>query len=256
MNIQHSMKFIFTILLLLVLQPFVLAQSANTDSIHGNSTFDEIGVGNINLPPVSVFLDAAKTYSEVRYLDERINEQKLLLTISKKEWLKYFRIQGNYQYGTNNSYMLQSNDGFPTDGGVASLSTQSWYNAGVALAIPLDDIFSRKNKNDVVRSRVKQLEYETSTRLESRQILILESYNNVLKHLALIKVKAESVALYDAQMKMSEKDFSNGRIDIITLSLERARRSSAVIQFQETRAELHNAVTILEMLTGIKILNR
>lgn len=40
------------------------------------------------------------------------------------------------------------------------------------------------------------------------------------------------------------------------LSMERGRRSGAVISYQEGRATLHNAVTLLEMLTNIKIINR
>jgi hypothetical protein len=58
------------------------------------------------------------------------------------------------------------------------------------------------------------------------------------------------------QMKISEQDFINGKIDITALSLERGRRSSAVITYQEGRAALHNAVTLLEMLTNVKIINR
>ena len=50
--------------------------------------------------------------------------------------------------------------------------------------------------------------------------------------------------------------FINGKIDIISLSMERGRRSGAVISYQEGRATLHNAVTLLEMLTNIKIINR
>lgn len=40
-------------------------------------------------------------------------------------------------------------------------------------------------------------------------------------------------------MKISEQDFINGKIDIISLSMERGRRSGAVISYQEGRATLH-----------------
>ena len=56
--------------------------------------------------------------------------------------------------------------------------------------------------------------------------------------------------------KMKILSFINGKIDIISLSMERGRRSGAVISYQEGRATLHNAVTLLEMLTNIKIINR
>ena len=55
-------------------------------------------------------------------------------------------------------------------------------------------------------------------------------------------------------MRISEADFVKGKISIIELSLERGRRTTAVVNFQETKAALHNSITLLEMLTGIKII--
>lgn len=92
--------------------------------------------------------------------------------------------------------------------------------------------------------------------VEERKLMILQAYNNVLQQLATLKAKSDAAALYNAQMKISEQDFINGKIDITALSLERGRRSSAVITYQEGRAALHNAVTLLEMLTNVKIINR
>lgn len=69
-----------------------------------------------------------------------------------------------------------------------------------------------------------------------------------------LKAKSDAAALYNAQMKISEQDFINGKIDIIALSLERGRRSSAVVNYQEGQATLHNAITLLEMLTNVRII--
>ncbi|MGL4292538.1 MAG: TolC family protein, partial [Bacteroidales bacterium] len=58
------------------------------------------------------------------------------------------------------------------------------------------------------------------------------------------------------QMRISEQAFINGKIDIISLSLERGRRSAAIVSYQEGKAALQNAITRLEMLTNVKIMNR
>ena len=102
----------------------------------------------------------------------------------------------------------------------------------------------------------KRQDYEYEMSIEERKLRILEAYNSVLQALATLKAKSDAAALYNAQMKISEQDFINGKIDIISLSMERGRRSGAVISYQEGRATLHNAVTLLEMLTNIKIINR
>ena len=80
--------------------------------------------------------------------------------------------------------------------------------------------------------------------IEERKLRILEAYNSVLQALATLKAKSDAAALYNAQMKISEQDFINGKIDIISLSMQRGRRSGAVITYKAGRATLHNAVTL------------
>lgn len=44
------------------------------------------------------------------------------------------------------------------------------------------------------------------------------------------------------------------KIEISTLSIERARRTGAVTSYEQARVTLHNSVILLEMLTNIKII--
>lgn len=253
-----SGKHLITLLFFLFSCMSSFAQQADTTSgTYGYiSDPESVDYTSIQLPPLSFFLDVANNYADVKYYEYKREEIEHQLKLVKKDWLNYFRVQANYQYGTNNAYLIDDAQQLPGGGGVASRNTQSWYNVGAVMSIPLDDIFSRKQKTDVVKSQLSQVDYELEKALENRQLVILETYNEVVKHLSILKVKAESNALYDAQMKISENDFVNGRIDIISLSLERARRSAAMVSFQESRAALHNAVTLLEMLTKIKIIQR
>ena len=104
------------------------------------------------------------------------------------------------------------------------------------------------------KARFRQLDYEYEMSIEERKLRILEAYNSVLQALATLKAKSDAAALYNAQMKISENNFIQGKIDIISLSLERARRSGAVTSYAEARVSLHNAIILLEMLTNVKII--
>ena len=68
------------------------------------------------------------------------------------------------------------------------------------------------------------------------------------------KAIAVTAALYNAQTKILENDFIQGKIEISTLSIERARRTGAVTSYEQARVTLHNSVILLEMLTNIKII--
>ena len=83
----------------------------------------------------------------------------------------------------------------------------------------------------------------------------MEAYIAVTEQLATIKAKAETAALYNAQMKISENNFIQGTVDIISLSLERARRTGAVTTYEQSRVALHNSIVLLEMLTNVKVIS-
>ena len=150
----------------------------------------------IQLPPLSVFLESVYDHPSIKIYEAKKDEANAEMKVTKREWLDYFRVYGQYQYGR-----------------LVQLSSHE---------------------------TVEYPEYLTS----------LGSNQHTLK------AKSDAAALYNAQMKISEQDFINGKIDITTLAMERGRRSGAVISYQEGRATLHNAVTLLEMLTNVKIINR
>lgn len=251
---QLALLSLFTLLSVTLKAQQAVTAEMLVDTLKSIPIKNDLNYEKITLPPIQLFLEAAKNYAAVQFYDARKREQELLLKISRKEWLKYFRMQGNYQYGNSNALSSQFSGEIDPNESRFVTQKQSWYNVGVVVSIPLDDIFTRKNKNDLSRTRIDQSGYELERAIEERQMIILEAYNDVVKNLALLKVNAESVALYDAQMRISERDFVNGRIDIISLSLERGRRTEANIKYQTSRAALHNSVTILEMLTKIKVI--
>lgn len=207
----------------------------------------------IQLPPLSLFLESVYDHPSIRIYEAKREEANAEMKVTKREWLSYFRVFGQYQYGR--VVQLTSRETIDDPLSMASMgSNQHLYNAGVSLSIPLGDLFSRKQKVRAKKAHFRQLDYEYEISIEERKLKILQAYNEVLLALSTLKAKSDAAALYNAQMKISEQDFINGKIDIIALSLERGRRSTAVVNYQEGQATLHNAITLLEMLTNVKII--
>ena len=225
--------------------------TSGTDSI--NAMLDDYE--RIQLPPLSVFLESVYDHPSVRIYEAKRDEANADMKITKREWLDYFRVYDQYQYGR--LVQLSTRETIEDPSFLTSIgSNQHTYSVGISVSIPFGDLFSRGQKVRMKKARFRQLDYEYEMSIEERKLRILEAYNSVLQALATLKAKSDAAALYNAQMKISEQDFINGKIDIISLSMERGRRSGAVISYQEGRATLHNAVTLLEMLTNVKIINR
>lgn len=210
-------------------------------------------VGNIELPPLSVFLESVYEHPSIKIYEAKRDEEEPLLKDTKSKWLNYFRATATYQYGQVTGLTKTQTDELMY---ALSNKAQHQYNAGVSISVPFGDLVGQKHKNKAQRSKLNQIQYEYEISIEERKLKILEAYNLVVKELSTLKAKADAVALYNAQMKISEQDFINDKIDIISLSLERGRRSTAIVNYQEGKASLHNSITLLEMLTNVKVIGR
>lgn len=223
----------------------------NTDTLSVTEILDNIE--KIKLPPLSVFLQSVYDHPSIKIHEAQKEEEKANLKETQTKWLNYFRATGTYQYGQVTGLTKTQSDELMY---AFSSRAQHQYNAGVSVSIPFGDLVGQKQKNKAQRSRLQQIEYAYEISIEERKLKILEAYNLVVKELSTLKAKADAVALYNAQMKISEQDFINGKIDIIALSLERGRRSSAVVVYEEGKASLHNSITLLEMLTNVNVISK
>ena len=53
----------------------------------------------IQLPPLSVFLESVYDHPSIRIYEAKREEANAEMKITKREWLSYFRVFGQYQYG-------------------------------------------------------------------------------------------------------------------------------------------------------------
>lgn len=210
-------------------------------------------IEQLDLPPLSVFLDAVVENATVKRAQSQVEQVKNQYRLQKRDWWNYFRLNGNYSYGRYN-IIGNASDEFTPAYQTTMASAQHNFNVGASVGITLGDLFNRPLKLKDYRYQIEQLQYAQEEVMEQRRLRVLEAYNAVTEQLATIKAKAESAALYNAQMKISENNFIQGSIDIITLSLERARRSGAVVSYEQARVALHNSIVLLEMLTNVKII--
>ncbi|MBQ8672535.1 MAG: TolC family protein [Bacteroides sp.] len=212
-----------------------------------------VDLGKLELPPLSVFLDAVVENATVKRAQAQVEQAEIEYRLQKRDWWNYFKLNGMYSYGRYN-IMSNASDEYTPMYQTTMSSAQHNFHVGASVTVPLGEFTNRKLKMKKYRNNVEQLKYTQEEMIEERKLLVLEAYNAVTAELATIKAKAESAALYNAQMKISEHNFIQGKIDIITLSLERGRRSGAIVNYEQARVSLHNAITLLEMLTNVKVI--
>lgn len=211
--------------------------STRIETLAGKSATE---LEKMELPPLSVFLDAVVENATVKRAKSQVEQVKNEYELQKRDWWNLFRLNGSYSYGRYN-IIGNASDEYPPLYQTTMSSAQHSFNVGASVSVPLGEFTNRKK-------------YTQEEIMEERRLKVLEAYNDVTVQLATIRAKAETAALYNAQMKISENNFIQGKIDIITLSLERGRRSGAVVNYEEARVKLHNSIILLEMLTNVQII--
>jgi outer membrane protein TolC len=212
-------------------------------------------IETLELPPLSIFLDAVSENATIQRAQSQIDQQQNALRMEKRGWMKWIRGNGMYSYGRYN-VLSNASDEYTPMYQTTMASNQQTFNFGVSFGVTLDDILNRPLRLKSIKYNIDQLKYAQQELIEERQLRVLDAYNTVTEQLSTIKAKAESAALYNAQMKISEFNFIQGTIDIITLSLERGRRTGAVTTYEQSRVTLHNSIVLLEMLTGVEVIKK
>ncbi len=209
-----------------------------------------IGIDELELPALETFMesvyDNGSVKEKVAFQEQMESEYRQI----KNEWLDYFRFSTQYYYGYFFNFNSYYTDYIPS----STRNAQHSWNVGASINISLMTLFNRKHKLRTQKAKIDQAIYLQESAVEERKLRILNAYMDILENLAAVKPRAETVALYNAQMKISENNFINGQTSIIELSLERQRRSTAIVQYQQGRVALYNAVRTLELLTNIKII--
>ena len=241
-------KRIFIVLLLIVFDQIALC--AQSDSVV--VAVSESVTREMTLPPLAIFLENIHEHPSVGIYETYEDEALAELGEEKQKWLDYLRIVANYQYGKN--YTFSENVDITQSQVFSSDRATNNYGVGFSVSIPIGNIASRNKRIRAKKASLKRVQYEYDLAVEERKLMILQAYNTAVELLATLKAKSEAAALYNAQMSITEEDFKMGKIDIVQLSQERSRRANAIVAYEEGKVRLSNTITLLEMLSNVKIL--
>ena len=191
----------------------ILEKSISGEGLQETQNYIE----GFELPPLSVFMDAVIENATVKRAQSQVEQVKNQYRIEKRNWWNYFRLNANYAYGRFNT-LNESSETMVDWYQSTTVGSRHTFNVGASFSVGLGDLFNRPLRLKNYRYNIEQLQYTQEEVMEERRLKVLEAYNSVTAQLATIKAKAENAALYNAQMKISENNFIQGKIDIISPS--------------------------------------
>lgn len=250
---------VFTLWLLLTAVA-ATAQGNSPDFEFGYSDLQRLSPDDyisLQLPPLHQLLENARNTPQVEYYNKAVEIQERELKNVRRNWQHYFKINANYNYGSsdiyNQNYQDNSNQIWTT---TTTGREQSWWNVGASFSLPIDEIFNRRNKIKQQKRRIEQVELDTERWLEEQRIKVIQQYTLAVQQLSVLRNAVEAMVTAQAQYRLSEADFINGKLDAQTLSRQKNIENVAIREYEEVRRSLNNALLTLEVLTRTPIISQ
>jgi len=211
---------------------------------------------NMELPPLEVLLEGARSSSQVEFYNLRMEGQELMLKTERRKWQEYFNLHANYQYGIM-AISTESIAGYDLPSVLQYSGTdQSWYNMGVSIKLPIDQLFDRRNRIRRQQIKIEETMKERDMWYDEHKMRIIEQYAKAVEMSNNLKDVLEQLAVSEGYYELAKKDYVLGVITGHSLNVAKSQQVAAFLQVEKVKSELYIAILKMEVMSGVKIINK
>ncbi len=124
----------------------------------------------LELPPLSVFLDAVVENATVKRAQSEVEQIKNEYRLQKRDWLNYFRLNGSYSYGRYN-VIGNASDEYTPMYQTTMANAQNNFNVGASVGVSVGDLLNRPIKLKNYRYQIEQLQFAQEEVMEERRTI-------------------------------------------------------------------------------------
>ena len=220
--------------------------------------FDSSGEKDINfsefhLPPLAVLFENAKASPQILSLEKARELAQAEVAKQKRHIFSYVHGHASYSYGktdmwgnnsTTTSPMLYQFQG----------REQSYWNIGVNLAVPLEDILDLSAAVKRKRMEADQASIAKDIAYDQLKLQIATLFIKITNNLVTLKSLGESAAAYQGAGALNREDFENGNMSIEDYAWTKQHESAQVKDYQSLQTEITTDILTLEIITHTPII--
>ena len=235
------------------------AQSSFDDSGIAAGFFDSskemsINFSEFHLPPLAVLFENAKATPQVMSLQKAQEIAEAEVAKQKRHIFSYLTGHASYSYGKSDMWGQSSSSTYSLQLMQFSGREQSYWNVGVNLAVPVEDILDLGAAVKRKRLEVDQAIYNKDMQYDQLKLQIASLYTKITTGLITLKTASENAAMYQGAGALNLEDFHNGNMSIEEFAATKARENEAVSTYQNQQASLITDILTLEIITHTPIL--
>lgn len=253
MNIFRRLIFIFTIASTSTSALAQFNESGITAGFFDSSNDKDINFSEFHLPPLAVLFENAKSNPQILTLEKARQLAEAEVAKQKRHIFSYLTGHASYSYGIGdmwgNSQSAYSATIYQYQG-----SKSAYWNVGVGLAIPVEDILDLSAAVKRKRLEVDQAVIQKDLAYDQLKLQIATLFVKITNNLVSLKTLGEAAAAYQGAGALDREDFENGNMDIATYAGTKMHESGQVSGYQNLQTEITTDIITLEILTHTPII--
>ena len=236
-----------------------MAQTADDSGISAgffdSSEEKDINFSEFKLPPLSVLFENAKQNPNILHLAKQQEIAQAEVVKQKKHIFSYVSGHASASYGMSDIWSGAQGTGYGT--GMVwqpHASEQSYWNVGVNVSVPLEDILDLGHSVKRKRLVVEDAQITKDAAYDELKLQIVTLYIKITNNLTALKTAGENAAAYQGASSLNEVEFHHGNMEIENYAYTGLHGQSAVDTYQALLTQITTDIVTLEILTHTPII--
>ena len=171
----------------------------------------------------------------------------------KRHIFSFINGYGSYSYGKSDMWGNNSSSFSQTIYQFQG-STQSYWNVGVRVSLPLDQVLDLNASAKRKRLEAERSQFEKEQAFDNLKLQIASLYIKITNNLVALKSASENAAIYQGAGALNQEQFHNGSLDIAAFADTKDREQGAVATYQALQTQITTDIITLELLTHTPII--
>ena len=213
----------------------------------------DINFSEFKLPPLAVLFENAKANPTILQFAKQQEIAEAEVAKQKKHIFSYINGNAAYSYGRSDIWDGASGYG---SGMIwqPHASEQSYWNVGVNLRVPIEDILDLGPAVKRKRLQVENAQIQKDIAYDELKLQIVTLYIRITNNLAALKTAGENAAAYQGASALNEVEFHHGNMEIEDYAWTGQRSQGSVGTYQGLLTAITTDIVTLEILTHTPII--
>ena len=216
-----------------------------------NST---INFSTFHLPPLAVLYENAKQNPTILSLNKAQEIAQAEVAKQKRHIFSYIQGHASYSYGKTDMWGNNSSTQSYTTIYQFQGNEQSYWNVGVNLSVPLEDILDLTASVKRKKLEVDKVRIDKDIAFDELKKNIASLYIKITNNLVTLKTFSEGAAIYQGAGALNQEDFHQGNMTIESFAGTKLQEANLVNQYQSMQTAITTDIITLELLSHTPIL--